>query len=204
MAAIDWLTRDLDDALLKFIDATEPGDQLLGCFYEFAYPPATDALLRAIARGVDVQLVIDEKDNAKQFPLEENQNELARSHFPAARVTARTARSRDIAHNKFMVLIRNGQPQQVWTGSTNLTPVAWPVRPTSGTGCAIPTWLRATRTIGSCCRATRVVRPPTLTPKNAPPTPLSKPRLSNSHPSRPTCMALRLGATPIFISARRA
>ena len=91
---IDWLTRDLDDALLKFIDDDRRrATELLGCFYEFAYPPATDALLRAIARGVDVQLVIDEKDNAEQFPLEENQNELARSHFPAARVTARTARS---------------------------------------------------------------------------------------------------------------
>jgi PLD-like domain len=119
--AIDWLTRDLDDALLKFIDATQPGDQLLGCFYEFAYPPATDALQRAITRGVDVQIVIDEKDNAKQYPLEENQNELARSHFPAANVTARTARVSDIARNKFMVLIRNRQPLQVWTGSTNLT-----------------------------------------------------------------------------------
>jgi phosphatidylserine/phosphatidylglycerophosphate/cardiolipin synthase-like enzyme len=120
-AAIDWLTRDLDDALLKFIDSTQPGDVLRGCFYEFAYPPATDALIAAIDRGVDVQIIIDEKDNKNQFPLKENQDELARSHFPAANLTARTARASVYAHNKFMVLHRDGAPQQVWTGSTNLT-----------------------------------------------------------------------------------
>jgi hypothetical protein len=35
--AIAWLTRDLDDALLRFIDNARDGDRLLGCFYEFAY-----------------------------------------------------------------------------------------------------------------------------------------------------------------------
>jgi hypothetical protein len=119
--AIDWLTRDLDDALLKFINSTKKGDELRGCFYEFAYPPATDALMDAIGRGVDVQIIIDEKDNKDRFPLDENQKELARSHFPPERLKARTARASVYAHNKFMVLSRGGAPQQVWTGSTNLT-----------------------------------------------------------------------------------
>lgn len=119
--AIAWLTRDLDDALLNFINHSQAGDQLLGCFYEFAYPPATDALQAAITRGVDVALIIDEKDNSDQFPIQENQEELTRSGFPADRVAARTARNSDIAHNKFMVLVRNGTAEQVWTGSTNLT-----------------------------------------------------------------------------------
>jgi hypothetical protein len=119
--AITWLTRDLDDALLKFIDTTEAGDQLLGCFYEFAYPPATDAFLAAIDRGVDVRLIIDQKDNSDGFPIDENQEELTRAAFPTDRVTARTARSSDIAHNKFIVLVRGGIAAEVWTGSTNLT-----------------------------------------------------------------------------------
>ncbi len=107
--------------LLEFIKRAEPGDRLLGCFYEFSYPPATDALLDALGRGVDVQIIVDLKDNAAKFPRNENLDELKRSGFPAQNYTARTARPNTIAHNKFMVLIRGGQPVQVWTGSTNLT-----------------------------------------------------------------------------------
>jgi phosphatidylserine/phosphatidylglycerophosphate/cardiolipin synthase-like enzyme len=119
--AIAWLTRDLDDALLRFINTTKKGDRLLGAFYEFAYPPASDALVAAIKRGVDVHIVIDMKDNSDQFPIEENTAELKRSKFPKTRVKARTARPSNYAHNKFMVLIRGGKPAEVWTGSTNLT-----------------------------------------------------------------------------------
>jgi hypothetical protein len=38
--ALGWLSRDLDDALLRFVDETQPGDTLLGCFYEFTHQPA--------------------------------------------------------------------------------------------------------------------------------------------------------------------
>jgi phosphatidylserine/phosphatidylglycerophosphate/cardiolipin synthase-like enzyme len=119
--ALQWLSRDLSDMLLKFIDQTQGGDRLLGCFYEFNYPPATDALMGAIDRGVDVQIIVDLKENDKMFPRNENLAELKRSGFPEQKYTARTARPDAIAHNKFMVLIRGGQPVQVWTGSTNLT-----------------------------------------------------------------------------------
>lgn len=119
--AIQWLSRDLGAMLLEFIKRAEPGDRLLGCFYEFSYRPATDALLDALGCGVDVQIIVDLKDNAAKFPRSENLDELNRSKFPAQNYTARTARPNAIAHNKFMVLIRGGQPVQVWTGSTNLT-----------------------------------------------------------------------------------
>src|SRR3954454_14762254 len=42
--AFDWLSRDLDEALLKFIDQTRKGDGLLCCFYEFRYKPVADRL----------------------------------------------------------------------------------------------------------------------------------------------------------------
>src|ERR1700749_5149773 len=56
--ALGWLSRDLDDALLRFVDQAQAGDRLLGAFYEFTYEPAATALKNAIGRGVDVQLVI--------------------------------------------------------------------------------------------------------------------------------------------------
>jgi len=37
---LQWLTRDLDEAILRFIKSAQDGDILLGCFYEFRYEPA--------------------------------------------------------------------------------------------------------------------------------------------------------------------
>jgi hypothetical protein len=37
--ALDWLSRELDDAILKFIGSAQSGDTLLCCFYEFRYRP---------------------------------------------------------------------------------------------------------------------------------------------------------------------
>ncbi|HEY3531343.1 MAG TPA: phospholipase D-like domain-containing protein [Nocardioides sp.] len=124
--ALGWLSRDLDDALLRFVDQTDPGDRLLGCFYEFTYLPAAAALKSAIDRGVDVHLIVDAKDNGSAtepaFPREENLATLASSGIPMDRVVLREARTSAIAHNKFMVHIPAGSvPTQVWTGSTNLT-----------------------------------------------------------------------------------
>jgi phosphatidylserine/phosphatidylglycerophosphate/cardiolipin synthase-like enzyme len=124
--ALAWLSRDLDDALLRFVDQTQAGDQLLGCFYEFDYEPAATALKNAIDRGVDVRLVLDGKQNGSAteaaFPREENLAMLTSSGIPLERVVLREARTSAIAHNKFMVHVPSGTiPTQVWTGSTNLT-----------------------------------------------------------------------------------
>ena len=124
--ALGWLSRDLDDALLRFVDETQPGDTLLGCFYEFTYQPAAAALKNAIDRGVDVHLVVDGKENATAtspaYPRDENLATLGDAGITDANYTLRQARKSAIAHNKFMVHVPAGSvPTQVWTGSTNLT-----------------------------------------------------------------------------------
>jgi len=124
--ALGWLSRDLDDALLRFVDQTQAGDRLLGCFYEFTYPPAADALKNAIDRGVDVHLIVDGKENGSAtepaFPRTENLATLAAAGITDAHYQLREARTSAIAHNKFMVHVPSGSvPTQVWTGSTNLT-----------------------------------------------------------------------------------
>ena len=138
-AAFDWLTRDLDDALLKFIGRAKRGDTLLCCFYEFRYEPVADALAKAVRRGgVNVRLIVDAKDNSytdKQgifhpaFPREDNQRMLKKVSFPIkGHVIFRTAKPNDIQHNKFMVLLkpaggrkRTMVAKEVWTGSTNIS-----------------------------------------------------------------------------------
>lgn len=133
-AAMDWLTRELDDAILAFIAEAKASDTLLCCFYEFRYPPVADALKAAIDRGADVRIIVDAKVNAardaagqlqESFPREENLRTIAKAGLPAARIVRREARPSAIAHNKFMVLLRGkgpaAKPAAVWTGSTNLS-----------------------------------------------------------------------------------
>jgi phosphatidylserine/phosphatidylglycerophosphate/cardiolipin synthase-like enzyme len=130
--ALDWLSRDLDEAILKFIRQAKKGDGLRCCFYEFRYKPVADELKRAIDRGVDVQIVIDAKLEAPNkktgivppsFPREDNLAMIEAAHLPADRIILREARASNIQHNKFMVRLKGAtqQPNEVWTGSTNIS-----------------------------------------------------------------------------------
>jgi len=49
--ALQWLTRDLDEAILRFIKSAQDGDILPGCFYEFRYEPVAKELKAAIDSG---------------------------------------------------------------------------------------------------------------------------------------------------------
>jgi phosphatidylserine/phosphatidylglycerophosphate/cardiolipin synthase-like enzyme len=120
--ALAWLTRELDEACLKFIQNAKKGDTLLGCFYEFRYEPVAKEIKEAIKRGVDVKLIIDGKKNAQNFPREDNIKMLAANKIPKKNYTLRQAKPNNIQHNKFMVLVKGGKkPAEVWTGSTNIS-----------------------------------------------------------------------------------
>ncbi len=130
--ALQWLTRELDDAILKFIANAKKGDTLLGCFYEFRYEPVANAIKEAINRGVDVKLIIDGKVNEHKdsktgkmvdsFPREDNIRTLKAAKIPKKNYKLREARPNNIQHNKFMVLIKGGKkPTEVWTGSANIS-----------------------------------------------------------------------------------
>ena len=64
--ALEWLSRSLDEAMLKFIADAKKNDTLLCCFYEFRYLPVATALKEAIDRGVNVRLIVDAKVNEKK------------------------------------------------------------------------------------------------------------------------------------------
>lgn len=127
--ALQWLTRDLDEAILRFIRNARQGDALLGCFYEFHYLPVVQEFKAAIDRGVNVHLIIDAKVNEhtdkegfhESFPREKNLRTLNEAHIPQENRTLRQAKPNNIQHNKFIVLLRGGIPQEVWTGSTNIS-----------------------------------------------------------------------------------
>lgn len=139
--AFAWLSRDLDEAIIAFVESAKKGDAIRGCFYEFGFAPVLDALKAAIDRGVDVQLIVDMKDNAHTInptpknklkkpvkvpstPRLANENAIADAGLPDTAIIKRIARKDDIQHNKFMVLLKGKtarKPTEVWTGSTNLT-----------------------------------------------------------------------------------
>lgn len=132
LEALQWLSRDLDEAILRFIKGAKKNDTLLCCFYEFRYEPVARALKDALDRGVALKLIVDAKVNEHtdkdgfhpSFPRLDNLAMLKKVGIPRKNVTfLRQAKPANIQHNKFMVLLKgkSGKPTAVWTGSTNMS-----------------------------------------------------------------------------------
>ncbi len=122
--ALDWLSRDLDDAILTFIRQAAAGDTLLGCFYEFSYREVLEEFKAAIERGVNVRIIIDAKENKDEFPRRENLDAIREAGLPEdGHIIRREARKSAIQHNKFIVYLTGDPPaaRQVFTGSTNIS-----------------------------------------------------------------------------------
>jgi phosphatidylserine/phosphatidylglycerophosphate/cardiolipin synthase-like enzyme len=127
--AWNWLSRGLEEALLEFIERAAPGDRLRAAVYEFQYPGVLEAFREARDRGVDVRIVMDAKRNQRKdqetgerhdIPREGNVQAVGDAQIDDI-VVHREENKSYIAHNKFIVLIRDDQPVAVWTGSTNIT-----------------------------------------------------------------------------------
>lgn len=119
-AAFKWLSRGLVEAMVDYIrQARGKGWGLYASVYEFNYLPVLEEFKNAFDRGVDVKIVFDNKAT-KSGPGKENRKALKKAGL------LKVARSRKknpsyISHNKFILLLKNGKPKQVWTGSTNIT-----------------------------------------------------------------------------------
>ncbi|BCM20430.1 hypothetical protein MJ8_42210 [Mesorhizobium sp. J8] len=117
-AAYDWLSRGLVESIVTFIRrAVDDSFSLKGAFYEFQWPSVLNELRAAKGRGVDVSVVFDDIDNATG-PHGKNEAAIAGTKIKSI-TTPRTRGT--LMHNKFLVLSRNGAPQAVLFGSTNLT-----------------------------------------------------------------------------------
>ncbi|UST52744.1 phospholipase D-like domain-containing protein (plasmid) [Comamonadaceae bacterium OTU4NAUVB1] len=123
--AYEWLSRGLFQALVKFIDAAEGSDELYVAIHEARHNGPLDALRRARDRGVTVNIVYDAKDNGDtaelSFQRDENVAFLDDNELLEGAV-GRTRNPGYIAHNKFVVLVKQGQPKAVFSGSTNWSP----------------------------------------------------------------------------------
>jgi phosphatidylserine/phosphatidylglycerophosphate/cardiolipin synthase-like enzyme len=111
-----WLSRGLYEALIEFIGrAKDASYSLRAALYEFHYNPVGAAFKAALEdRNVDVKVLYDEPnygdDNRKMI-----------NHYGLSKVCAPRESGGAQKHNKFVVLLKDGNPVEVWTGSTNIS-----------------------------------------------------------------------------------
>lgn len=110
-----WLSRGLFEALIAFIDrANGPTFALRGAFYEFRYLPVGKALKRAAQADADVKVLYDKPNYGPK-------NRAMVSKAGIKGLCQERGGNKSEKHNKFLVLLENGAPAAVWTGSTNIS-----------------------------------------------------------------------------------
>ena len=118
-AAYDWLSRGLIESIIGFLGkATGGGFGLRIAIYEFQWAAILDAVHAAADRGVDVKVLFDAIDNAQQDPVHPNEEAIATARIDALCQGITVGK---IMHNKFIVLLQDGKPKEVLSGSTNYT-----------------------------------------------------------------------------------
>ncbi len=116
-----WLSRGLEEAMLSFIrQAKGKRYGLRAAVYEFQYQPALIAFAQAAATGAEVKIIFDGRPNSQNVPNQANRRAITDVGIEALTLPREENRSY-ISHNKFIILLENGEPTQVWTGSTNFT-----------------------------------------------------------------------------------
>ncbi len=115
-AQMAWLSRGLYEALIEFIGrAKDSRFSLRAALYEFHYDPVGAEFEAALQdRGVDVKILYDDPSYG-----EDNRKMITR--LGLAKVCAPRKAGGAQKHNKFIVLLMDGKPVEVWTGSTNIS-----------------------------------------------------------------------------------
>jgi phosphatidylserine/phosphatidylglycerophosphate/cardiolipin synthase-like enzyme len=111
-----WLTRDLLPGMLRFIQkAKSAGYSLHAAIYEMKWPAVLAAFKDASNAGAVVDIIYHAKDDETGNANEAEISDAGIGAIVSPRVDVK------LMHNKFIVLSKNGVPQSVWTGSTNLS-----------------------------------------------------------------------------------
>lgn len=116
--AFKWLSRGLWEAMQTFIaraNGTKFGLRVAA--YELNYRPVLEALKTASEDGADVQIIYD----ARNTKLAANTRAAVSAAGISNLCSERKSNPSAIAHNKFIILLKDHQPISVWTGSTNFS-----------------------------------------------------------------------------------
>ena len=123
--AFIWLSRGLYEAMTAFVQPAEPERHaFLIAAYEFHYRPFLD-VLRAAANRSDVKIIYDAREAPSADPAKPSLTDRNRAAVAASGLgdiaRERRANKSYIAHNKFIVRLKDGAPEAVWTGGTNFS-----------------------------------------------------------------------------------
>ncbi len=114
--AYAWLARDLLPGLLGFIaKAKDSTWSLHAAIYEMKWPEVLAAFKAAKVAGADVKIIYHAKDDETGLA---NDAAIAAAQIKQLCIPRVDAK---LMHNKFIVLLKNGKPVSVWTGSTNVS-----------------------------------------------------------------------------------
>lgn len=115
--ALAWLSRGLEEgALASLAQAAGPDYALHVAMYEFHRPQLLEVLAAARRRGAEVRVVYHmDRPGAGDSAHTGRRNEQAAAAAGLADVCAPRTRHGAISHNKFVVLLKNGVPQAVWS-----------------------------------------------------------------------------------------
>lgn len=115
--AYRWLSRGLEEAILRFIgQAKGKRFGLRAAVYEFSHLPVLEAFGKAAKSKADVKIVYDRR---KRGPFAATEKAAKKAGIRKLMIPRKTGSA--IAHNKFIILLKDGKPMEVWTGSTNFT-----------------------------------------------------------------------------------
>jgi phosphatidylserine/phosphatidylglycerophosphate/cardiolipin synthase-like enzyme len=128
-AAYNWLSRGLFETMRDYIRQAKDNTWAIhAAVYEFQYLPILKEFKAAINRGAKVMIIFDDKNYGKYDkdgnpigPWEANRKAFQAAGISADHFKPRRTNPSFISHNKFIVLLKDGVPNQVWTGSTNIT-----------------------------------------------------------------------------------
>lgn len=125
--AYKWLSRGLENAMLRFIKRAKGNRYSLRmAAYEFNYRPVLKALKAASESGADIKVIYDSRI-PKNYDPDKNPRPATASDEAIEEVgirdlmIRRTKNPSYISHNKFIILLKDRKPTEVWTGSTNFT-----------------------------------------------------------------------------------
>jgi phosphatidylserine/phosphatidylglycerophosphate/cardiolipin synthase-like enzyme len=115
--AFKWLSRELFEAFVAFVGRADgPSYELFGAVYEFQWAGALEAIRAASQSGAAVHVLYDGIPG--NGPGARNLEAIEAAGIADLCQPRTTGK---LMHNKFFVLVRDGAPIAVWTGSTNLT-----------------------------------------------------------------------------------